>query len=181
MFRFPRAIALSVAITLASATAFAGEVRPGEQLPAISLADWNGRAVDLAQLRGQIVVIDFWASWCDTCRAALPALDAISRRHPDLAVVAINIDKTRPPAERFLADHLPQTRMTLLRDPDGAVLARLGAAGMPALYVVDRAGVVRLAEAGYAENRLPAIEAMITQLLESEVETTASAAARRSE
>jgi len=165
-----------VALALGSASAaHAAEVRPGDPLPLVSVTDWSGRSFNLAQLRGQVVVIDFWASWCATCRAALPALDAISQRHPELAVVAINIDKSRAPAEHFLTEHLPQARMLLLRDPDAAALARFGAAGMPALYVVDRDGVVQHAEAGYAVDRLSVLEAMIDNLLHPAVATSAGA------
>ncbi|HVN86115.1 MAG TPA: TlpA disulfide reductase family protein [Candidatus Binatia bacterium] len=159
----------------------ASEVRSGEKLPAISVSDWSGRPFDFAQLRGRVVVIDFWASWCATCRLTLPAINAISQKHPELTVVAINIDKTAAPAEHFLAEHLPQGHMTLLRDPDGAVMARFGAAGMPALYLVDRDGIVRLAEAGYAADRLQTVEAMVDQLLHAESETGASVAAYHTE
>ncbi len=159
-----RALGLVVfLVTLAHAAA----VGVGDRVPEVSLPDWQGGTTSLAAHRGQVVLIDFWASWCATCRTALPGVDAIARRHPGkgLVVLGIDIDGDRAAAERFLAEHLPHPALTLLRDPDGAVLARFGAAGMPALYVVDRQGIVRLAEAGYAPERLAAIEQIVDTLL----------------
>lgn len=166
---------LFVSAVIHAASANASTVRAGDRLPPVQLADWNGGSFDLAQLHGRAVVIDFWASWCATCQAALPALDAISRRHPELVVVAINIDKSQAPAARFLAERVPQPHMALLRDPDGATLARFGAAGLPALYVIDRDGVVQHVEAGYAVDRLPAVEAMLDNLLHPALAVTAGA------
>lgn len=166
-FRRGTRAALVASLLLLAARGQAAEVRPGEALPAVTARDWRGRAVELRKLLGRVTIIDFWASWCQPCRQALPALDAMARRKAaeGLVVVVINIDDRRSQADRFLADHLPHPAVTLLHDPDTAILARFGAAGMPALYVVDRAGIVRLAEAGYEPSRLEAIEAVIEKLL----------------
>jgi len=164
-----RALAPVAALLLALATAGsapAREVRVGDTLPAVEVQAWNGGPVSLNDLRGRVIVLDFWASWCATCRTALPALDAIARRHPNgIAFAAVNIDKTQVNADRFLAEHLAQTVMTLLRDPDGTAMAHFGAAGMPALYIVDRDGVVRFVEAGYAPEKLSAAEQAIEDIL----------------
>jgi hypothetical protein len=101
------------------------------------------------------------------CAEALPALDAFARRHgaDALTVVAINIDTERAKAERFLAERIPQPAMVLAADPGGRWLARFGADGMPAIYAIDRAGVVRLAESGYAPARVAELERRIEALL----------------
>jgi thiol-disulfide isomerase/thioredoxin len=157
---------LVVVVALAG-HAGAERVAVGDRLPPLALTDWAGKAVRLEDLGGKVVCLDFWATWCANCKPALPALDAIGRRHraAGLAVVAVNIDKARAQADRFLNALVPGPSFTLLHDPEGAALARLGAAGMPALYVIDRAGVVRVAESGFEPGRLAAIEATITRLL----------------
>lgn len=143
------------------------KITVGDTMPAITLLNWEGHAVNLAALRGKVVVIDFWASWCVVCRQALPAVDAISHRYAGapVVVVGINIDKERSMADRFLTERLPAPTMLLLRDPEAEVLARFGADGMPAIYVVDPTGIVRFAESGYAPERLTAVEKVITQYL----------------
>ena len=161
-----RALAL---VVLLAADAAAGGVRAGDPAPDFTLQDWEGKALSLSSLRGKVVCLDFWASWCATCRTALPALDALARRHAGgaLRVVAVDIDRDRAAADRFLAERLPRgPAVTLLHDPEATVLARYGAAGMPALYLVDRTGVVRLAEAGYDPSRLSEVERAIERLLE---------------
>ena len=147
--------------------ALAGGVGVGDRPPDFTLRDWHDRPVALADLRGKVVCLDFWASWCAPCKAALPALDAIARRHADagLVVLAVDIDTDRAAAERFVAERLPDTAMTLLRDPGGDLFKRFGASGMPALYVLDRDGTVRAAESGYEIGTLDEIDGLLGQLL----------------
>jgi thiol-disulfide isomerase/thioredoxin len=157
----------STILVLAWAAAQAAAVHVGDGLPAVTFSDWQGDDVQLAAPRTGVMVIDFWASWCQPCRAALPELNAIAQRYAadGLQVVAVNIDKTRAPADAFLKTYVPAPAMTLLRDPGGGALARYGAAGMPALYVVGPRGVVRLVESGFTVEKLRTVEAVIGQLL----------------
>lgn len=159
-------VALLLFVAVGPPPAYA-RVTIGDAVPAVNLLNWDGQAVNLGEQRGKVVVIDFWASWCVVCRQALPALDAISRRFTGFPVVVmgINIDKARSMADRFLAEHLPAPAMLLLQDPKAEVLARFGAEGMPAIYVVDPSGIVRVAESGYAPERLTAVERAIAQYL----------------
>ena len=75
-----------------------------------------------------------------------------------LLQIVVNVDRDRSAADAWLAERLPERSLTLAHDPEGALLARCGAGGMPAAYVVDRDGVVRFAESGYALDRVAAIE-----------------------
>jgi thiol-disulfide isomerase/thioredoxin len=159
-------LAAAALITVACATGVrAASVRAGDPVPAFTLPDWHGRPAAIHTRRGHVVLIDFWASWCATCRTALPGLDALARRHPALDVIAVSIDAERAAADRFLAERVPDTVMTLLHDADGDLFARFGASGMPALYLIDRDGTVRLAEAGYAPDRLAGVEEAAVKLL----------------
>jgi thiol-disulfide isomerase/thioredoxin len=162
--RFVLAVLLLVAAAAPPALA---KVGVGDPVPAIHLRNWEGQSVDLATLRGKVVVIDFWASWCAVCRQALPSLDAMSRRFAGapVLVLGINIDKAPSTADHFLAEYMPTHTMMLLRDPGAEALARFGAEGMPAIYVVDPKGIVRFAESGYAPERLTAVENVIRQYL----------------
>ena len=103
--RFRSVIAALLLVAVAAPPACA-KVTVGEAVPAINLLNWEGQPINLRDLRGQVVVIDFWASWCTLCRQALPALDALNQRHAGapIAVIGINIDRERTTAEHFLAD-----------------------------------------------------------------------------
>ena len=133
----------------------------------VTLSDWQGDTAQLAAPPAGVMIIDFWASWCQPCRAALPELNAIAQRYAadGVQVVAVNIDKARAPADAFLKTYVPAPAMTLLRDPGGSGLARYGASGMPALYVVDQGGVVRLVESGFTVEKLRTVEALVGKLL----------------
>jgi thiol-disulfide isomerase/thioredoxin len=151
------------AVRLASA----GTIAAGDRLPAFDLATWDGARLASSAVAGKPVIVDFWASWCVPCRTALPALDAVARRLRDrgVMVVAVNVDRDRAKADAWLAERLPERALTLAHDPEGAFLARCGAGGMPAVYVVDGDGIVRFVESGYALDRVAAIERAAEALL----------------
>ena len=147
--------------------ASAGTIGVGDRLPPLTLRAWDGARLDASAFAGKPVLVDFWASWCLPCRAALPAIDEMARRLRDrgLVVLAINIDRDRSSADAWLAERLPGHHLTLAHDPEGALLARCGASGMPTAYVLDRDGVVRFAESGYAPDRVSAIERAVEEIL----------------
>ena len=159
-------------VALGAATAHAHGVRVGDPVPALSLPDDAGHAVAIGGRRGKVTCIDFWASWCAHCRTALPALDAIARRHAaeGLDVLAVGIDQDPGAAARFLAATLPERAITVLYDRDGAARARFALSGMPSLWVVDAEGTVRFAAEGYDPATLPDIEREIERLLTGERE-----------
>jgi cytochrome c biogenesis protein CcmG/thiol:disulfide interchange protein DsbE len=154
-----------VLVASLAAPAHAG-VRVGDVAPGFTLPDAGTRAVALADLRGRVVVLDFTASWCIACRSALPALAALAERYAGrVQVVTVVIDAVRANGERFVAEVVPAHRMTVLYDPTARLLSQYGAAGMPALYVVDASGVVRLVESGYGADRVEALGRTLDGLL----------------
>jgi thiol-disulfide isomerase/thioredoxin len=151
---------IAIVLVLASRLAWASSLGVGDRLPTFAVTAWDGKPLASADLAGKVVVVDFWASWCATCRQALPALDDMARRTAGQGVVvlAVNVDRDRAAAEAWLAERLPTRHVTLAHDDGGALMSRLGASGMPAVYVVDHTGVVRFVESGYAPERVRAIE-----------------------
>ena len=158
---------LAILALALAATVRADTVRVGDQAPAFSLTSRDGGTVASSELRGKIVCLDFWATWCATCKAALPALDALARRpgFEDVRFLAVNVDRDGELADKWLAQNLPGAKVTVLRDDGGSLLARFGAAGMPALYVIDREGVVRHVEAGYQTAALKQVETALDALI----------------
>ena len=140
----------------------------GDRAPDHAITDWHGNTVRLGDLRGQMVCVDFWASWCATCAATLPEFDALARRHRGAAVqfLAVNVDRDFARASSFLERHLPSPASTLLRDPGGELLSRFGAPAMPSLYLIDASGVVRMLASGYSEKSIAEIERALDELLD---------------
>lgn len=150
------------------AAAPAAAVTVGDRAPEFSLPDRGGQTVTLANGPGRIAIVDFWASWCMPCAPVLPVLDAMAHRYEGRAeVFAIDIDQSRAKADAFLAEHVPNAspHLHVLIDPAAEVLARYGAPGMPALFVVGPDGTVRLVETGYSPERLRVLDETVESLL----------------
>ena len=113
------------------------------ETPPFSLPDLDGRHHTLADFAGQVVIVNFWASWCEPCREEIPAMSALARQHgaKGLRVLAINYAESRQKVEAFL-ERWPVEGIVLL-DRNGVAPKPWKVAGMPANYLVDRRGVVR--------------------------------------
>jgi thiol-disulfide isomerase/thioredoxin len=105
--------------------------------------------IDLEALKGQVVYLDFWASWCAPCLESFPFLNYLQQTlgPQGLTIVAVNVDRDRADAERFLRAHPAQFRVIF--DPDGVLPERFLVHGMPSSYLIDRAGTVQLRHEGF--------------------------------
>jgi len=161
-------IRLVIAGALLVGASLAHAVRTGEPAPPLVLASASGETIDLARLRGRVVYVDFWASWCAPCRRSFPWMNALKARHEGqgLVIIGVNVDKRRADAERFLRD-VPAS-FAIAFDPQGVAPAAFDVKGMPTSYVIDRRGVVAAVEEGFHDERAAALEARIRALLEKQ-------------
>jgi thiol-disulfide isomerase/thioredoxin len=114
-------------------------------------------------LRGKVVYVDFWASWCDPCRHSFPWLSAMHERYgaQGLAIVAINLDKERVAADRFLAKF--PAPFLLAFDPKGKTAEAFHVQAMPSSFLIGRDGRVLEAHTGFDPKRAASIEERIRQ------------------
>ena len=156
-----------VVAVLALASPVAVAVDAGANPPPFRLPDAQGASVALDALRGRVVYVDFWASWCAPCRRSFPWMGEMQRRYGPrgFAVVAINVDRERDAALRFLA--AVPAPFTVAFDPQGATPDAYAAKGMPSSYLVDARGIVDLVEVGFREERKVALEERIRALLDA--------------
>ena len=113
---------------------------PGTMAPALNGPTLDARPLSTAELRGKVLVLNFWASWCLECRREMPQLERIHRefaRH-GLAVIGIDVRENRDAARRY-AKELGLT-FPLVLDPDGTINAAYGVIGLPTTIVVGRDG-----------------------------------------
>jgi thiol-disulfide isomerase/thioredoxin len=155
---------LFAVMLLASAPLHAAAV--GEAAPAVYLPDADGRTVSLADLRGTVVYVDSWASWCGPCKRSFPWMNEMLRKYgaKGLAVIAVNVDKKREDALRFLQS--TPASVTVVYDPDGKVPQAWQVKGMPSSYLVDARGRIVLAETGFRDERKSELEERIRAALE---------------
>lgn len=110
--------------------------------PAFSLPRFDGGTLTLASLRGQYVLVNFWASWCIPCRDEAPLLERAWREYRDrgLVVVGVNIQDLEPEARKFIARY--GATYPNVRDRDGRVSRAYGTTGVPESFFIDRGGRV---------------------------------------
>jgi len=138
----------------------------GQSLPDLALGPLRGdKILRLSDLRGKVVLLDVWASWCAPCKQELPMLDDMAERlHArGVEIVAVSIDDNREDAEVFLRSR-PGWTLRLAHDPEGKVPRRLQPPKMPSSYIVDRRGVIRQVNAGFERGDAQRIENRLIEL-----------------
>ena len=139
-----------------------GVMAPGFSLPAIANATGT---IDLDALRGDVVYLDFWASWCGPCRLSLPALDGLYQELQDqgLHVVAVSVDVVEEDSLDFLARY-PVTYPVAI-DTTGDTARSFEVNGMPSGYLIDRSGTVQSVHVGFKRGDEESLRHEILELL----------------
>ena len=116
-------------------------------------------------LGGKVVLLDFWASWCEPCRHSFPWMSELQRRHgaDGLIVVAVNLDQDPQLAKQFLAATPAAFRVEY--DPAGKLATEFGVNAMPVSFVIDRTGRVREKHVGFRQAQRAQREASLLELL----------------
>ena len=162
----PRAVLAALALLLAAAPTVAAAKPPAAE-PTLQVVTFAGENFDLGRLKGQVVAVNLWATWCPPCRAEMPALDAVYRaRHAaGLAMIGLSADKPRDEAKARAA-------MAGLTYP-GAMLAKARMAGLarpaalPVTFIIDRTGALNATISGGTPLSEARLEAIVAPLLAS--------------
>jgi len=155
--------ALLVAVFVGAGGALAAAV--GEKAPSFVLSTAADEAISLDRLRGQVVYVDFWASWCGPCRRSFPWMNELQQRYRNsgVTIIAINVDTKREDAERFLRQY--PAIFAVVYDAAGATPRAYDVKAMPSSYLVDREGRIAAIEQGFLDERRSALEDKIRSLL----------------
>ena len=172
----------AMAALVVSSVAHGADLRPwtGGATPPLALEDLEGRTHDLADYRGKVVLVNFWATWCEPCRAEMPSMERLSARlaAQPFAVLGVNMAEPLSRIEKFTA--MVPVGFTLLRDRDGATAKAWRARVLPASFLVDRDGRVRYFAYGELDWTSEAVLARVRELLRSSASSSTTASARRS-
>lgn len=136
-----------------------------EPAPEFALPVLDGAELRLGKLRGQVVLLDFWASWCAPCARSLPAYAALQGEFGErgLRVLAVNLDEREADARAFLQRR--PLALNILLDPAGGVAEQYQLKGMPTALLIDRRGQIRHRWVGYDASELPDLRVRIETLL----------------
>jgi peroxiredoxin len=140
-------VVLVVCLLLVSFVAAAAEV--SGPAPDFTLKSRAGENVKLSELRGQVVMLNWWASWCGPCRQEMPLLDDLQKKYADYGFVllGLNVDENTEQAERLLGQ-IP-VDFEILFDPTSSTSEQYGIDAMPSTILVDRDGNMRFLHRGY--------------------------------
>ena len=117
--------------------------------PSFSLPSRSGDSVSLEQLKGQVVMLNFWASWCGPCRQEMPLLDQMHKRYSSLGftLLGVNVEANTKDAERWLTE--TPVSFPVLFDKESKVSKLYDVNAMPSTVFIDRKGNVRYLHRGY--------------------------------
>src|SRR5579862_4013190 len=106
---------LALVLFWSAGNALAGGVKAGDSFPDLSAFKLEGKLPD--STKGKVVMVDFWASWCEPCKQSFPAMEDLHKRYADrgLVIIAVNVDENRPDMEAFLKKNT--ATFVVVRDP----------------------------------------------------------------
>ena len=158
-----RGLVLALAFSLLALTCFSvkAEWRPASQLglsqiaPPLELNNLSGKPIDIAKLKGKVVVVNFWASWCEPCREEFEELTQLQESYGSkgLVVLAVNLAEMKPRILQFLKGNgFSENSIEILLDRNSTVYKSWRARGLPTTFLVSRTGKIEGVWIGAIEN-----------------------------
>jgi cytochrome c biogenesis protein CcmG/thiol:disulfide interchange protein DsbE len=156
---------ITAALTFTTFAPVALATGVGDTAPSFLLPTAAGEPIALDKLKGRVVYVDFWASWCGPCRRSFPWMNEMQQKYGarGFTIVGVNVDKRRPDAERFL-QQTPAT-FSIVYDEAGKTPEAYAVKGMPSSYLIDAAGKVVAVESGFRDEQKATFEERIRALL----------------
>lgn len=141
-------------------------ISPAVEAPTLKLTSMDDELVDLASLRGEVVVINFWATWCPPCRREMPSLERLYQAAGDegVKVLAVDVGEDEDTVFPFLGAIEPSPTFPILFDTDSSVMTEWKVMGLPTTFVVDPEGKIVYRAVGGREFDHPELIQQLLQL-----------------
>lgn len=156
---------LKLLLALLAAIALGHAAQAADAAPDFTLKANGGGNLRLSEHRGEVILLNFWASWCGPCRQEMPLLETLHQRYGELgfSVLGVNVDKDPAKAAQLLRD-IPVSFPVLL-DDQGSVAARYDVSAMPTTVLIDRDGNMRYLHRGFKPGYEDSYEQQIKALI----------------
>ncbi len=140
-------------------------VLAAQPAPNLTLKTLDNADLKISDLKGEVVYVDFWATWCPPCRQSFPWMEEMHQRYSDLGfkVVAISLDNKRDVIDQFLKTM--KTSFVIAHDPAGDSANAFKVKGMPSSYLIDRKGNIHMSHMGFNDRDKEKLESQIKDLI----------------
>lgn len=129
------------------------EFKEGDRLPDLATFQLEGALPQ--ELKGRVILLDFWASWCGPCKASFPAMESLTKGYDrqGLTVIAVSVDEKRENVRQFLES--AKVSFTVVRDAQQKLVATADIRSMPTSFLIDRSGRIRFVHGGFDRDKTP--------------------------
>lgn len=134
-------------LTMVLCVTCSAELKQGDSLPDLATFKLDGKLPE--ELNGQVILLDFWASWCGPCKASFPAMEELRKKYAQqgLTILAVSVDEKEENMQRFLK--AANISFTVVRDAQQKLVAAADVKAMPTSFLVDRSGKIRFVHTGF--------------------------------
>lgn len=161
-------LALSAALFIVTGSLMSNSALAAEPAPGLTLKKLDNSSFKLSDYKGDVLYVDFWATWCPPCRKSFPWMEEMHQKYSDLGfkVIAISLDTKRDVIDQFLKTMT--TNFVIAHDPDGDSATQFKVKGMPSSYLIDRKGNIQIAHQGFNSKDKSKLETAIKKLIASD-------------
>src|SRR5689334_15263568 len=148
----PRALFAALLMATLPLACFAN-LKESDKLPDLASFELEGKLPE--ELKGQVILLDFWASWCGPCKTSFPAMEALTKEYAGqgLTVIAVSVDEKRENMQQFLES--AKVSFTVVRDAKQKLVTAADIRSMPTSFLIDRCGKIRFVHAGFDRDKTP--------------------------